>query len=142
MPPSIVSDETTNEFPECDQFVGQNRCICRGEQPGMAIDGPDGVNAARNRWGLPPISPMARKSSLPPLLIRGWNFANALARWTRAGMPRRTKAEITARLAICQACPYLVNRHCTKCGCACVEQNRLMNKLALATESCPEGKWK
>jgi hypothetical protein len=77
----------------------------------------------------------------PPLIIRGWNFAAAMARWTLAGMPRRTQAEIDERLAICQACPFLQNNHCTKCGCACVEQNRLVNKLALATEKCPEGKW-
>ncbi len=77
----------------------------------------------------------------PSLVIRGWNFAAAMARWTLAGMPRRNQAEIDERLAICQACPHLHNNHCTKCGCACVEQNRLVNKLALATEKCPEGKW-
>jgi hypothetical protein len=79
--------------------------------------------------------------SAPALVIRGWNFAKAIARWTLAGLPRRSQAEIEERLAICQACPHLQNDHCQKCGCACVEQNRLMNKLALATERCPLGKW-
>jgi hypothetical protein len=95
---------------------------------------------------LPPLptahhSTSATESGQPSLLIRGWNFAAAMARWTVAGLPRRTQAEIDERLAICQACPFLQNNHCTKCGCACVEQNRLINKLALATEKCPEGKW-
>jgi len=84
--------------------------------------------------------PSARKSP-PSLLIRGWNFATALARWTTAGMPRRTEAEIAERLAICQSCPHLQADHCNLCGCACVETNRLINKLALATERCPVGKW-
>ena len=81
-------------------------------------------------------------SNLPPLWIRGVNFATALARWTVAGMPRRTQAEIDERLAICQSCPELVDNHCGKCGCACVETNKVMNKLALSTEACPLGKWK
>lgn len=77
----------------------------------------------------------------PPLVIRGWNFAAALAKWTLAGMPRRTQAEIDERLAICQACPNLQDGHCARCGCACIEQNHLVNKLSLATETCPDGKW-
>jgi hypothetical protein len=78
---------------------------------------------------------------LPPLLIRGWNFASALARWTAAGMPRRTQQQINERLTVCQACPELIDNHCRQCGCACVETNQLMNKLALKTEVCPLGKW-
>lgn len=77
----------------------------------------------------------------PSMLIRGWNFATAMARWTAAGMPRRTESQIAERLAICQGCSHLQADHCALCGCACVEQNRLINKLALATETCPLGKW-
>ena len=82
------------------------------------------------------------KAVIPPLWIRGLNFATAMARWAAAGMPRRTQAEIDERLAICQSCPELVDNHCGKCGCACVETNQVMNKLALSTEACPLGKWK
>jgi len=82
------------------------------------------------------------QAEIPPLFIRGLNFAAALVRWTTAGMPRRTESEIEERLAICQACPHLVDHHCNLCGCACVETDQLMNKLALATEACPLGKWK
>ncbi len=84
----------------------------------------------------------ANTGELPPIAIRGWNFAKALAKWTAAGFPRRDQAEIDQRLAICQACPNLKNDHCTLCGCACSEKNQLINKLALATEKCPIGKWK
>ncbi len=78
----------------------------------------------------------------PPFWIRGMNFASAITRWTAAGMPRRTQAEIEERLAICQSCPELVNDRCRQCGCACIETNQVMNKLALSTEACPLGKWK
>ena len=78
----------------------------------------------------------------PPLMIRGLNFATAMFRWASTGMPRRTQAEINDRLAICQSCPHFVENHCRVCGCPCVETNQLINKLALATEACPLGKWK
>ena len=136
------------DFPECDSMAGRLRQICRGEAD-LPLDGDNSINAYRVAWGLDPISSTSQVAptaappaqSAPPLIVRGWNFATAIARWTLAGMPRRSQAEIDARLAICQACPFLQNDHCTKCGCACVEQNRLINKLALATEKCPEGKW-
>ena len=81
-------------------------------------------------------------NSLPPIWIRGMNFAGAMLRWSASGLPRRTQAEIDERLAICRDCPHLVENHCNLCGCPCVESNQLLNKLALATESCPLGKWK
>jgi hypothetical protein len=135
-------------LPECEQFEGRLKAIYRGEA-GIPLDGDHGTNAYRKLWNLPPLvststspdQPLAIEEATPSLLIRGWNFAAAMTRWTLAGMPRRTQAEIDERLAICQACPHLHNNHCIKCGCACVEQNRLMNKLALSTEKCPEGKW-
>lgn len=88
-------------------------------------------------------NPLTQKCAepLPPLLIRGWNFARAMTRWAGSGFEMRTQEEINERLVICQACPHLVNDHCNLCGCACVEKNQAMNKLALKTESCPIGKW-
>ena len=81
-------------------------------------------------------------SSLPPILIRGLNFASAMARHAANGFKRCSKKQIDERLAICQSCPHLVDNHCQLCGCACIETNQLMNKLALASEACPLGKWK
>ena len=78
----------------------------------------------------------------PPIMIRGINFATAIIRWASTGMPRRSQSEINDRLAICQACPHFIDNHCRVCGCPCVETNQLINKLALATEACPLGKWK
>jgi hypothetical protein len=78
----------------------------------------------------------------PPLIIRGLNFAAAWARSGLGGFKRCTQQEIEARLAICQECPNLKDNHCQLCGCACVADNQLMNKLAMKTASCPMGKWK
>lgn len=110
---------------------------------GTTADGTvlDAVKVARYRARHTHQPSTATADPPPSILIRGWNFTAAMTRWTLAGLPRRTQAEIDERLAICQACPFLQNNHCTKCGCACVEQNRLINKLALATEKCPVGKW-
>lgn len=127
---------------ECDTLPLHKQEICRGHRIDLSLEQ---VNAYRMKWGLKPLVKLSAQSPAsyeqPSLMIRGWNFAAAMARWTLAGMPRRTQNEIDERLAICQACPFLQNDHCTKCGCACVESNRLMNKLSLATEKCPEGKW-
>lgn len=96
-------------------------------------------------WNAPALAPAPTKCTdqtpLPPLLIRGWNFAWAMARWAGSGFEMRTQDEINERLAICQDCIHLVDNHCDLCGCACVETNQAMNKLALKTEKCPIGKW-
>ena len=77
---------------------------------------------------------------LPPLLIRGINFAWAMARWAGAGFGLRSQSEIDARLAICQACPQLKDDTCQVCGCNCSDAG-VLNKLALAGQKCPLGKW-
>lgn len=138
---------------ECDQFKGRMREICRGEADGMSDEK---VNKYRKLWNLPPLgmsqeewnatrSPSRQKLAsvqpLPPLLIRGWNFATAMWRWTSAGFPMRTQQDIDTRLAICQGCEFFANNACSQCGCGCTEETRLINKLALSTEKCPVGKW-
>ena len=79
----------------------------------------------------------------PPIWIRGLNYSKAMARWVSAGFPMCTQEQIESRLAICQRCPLLANDICTheKCGCNCNDLNHALNKLAISTESCPEGKW-
>lgn len=125
-----------SNFPECEQLTARKRSICRGEA-GLPMDGPNGVAEYRKAWGVD----KTEKPAMPSLIIRGWNFAAAMAKWTLAGMPMRTQEQIDERLAICQGCPNLQNGHCSQCGCACNESNQLINKLAIKTEKCPIGKW-
>lgn len=72
----------------------------------------------------------------------GWNYTKAVVKWTAAGMPLRTEQEITAVFAICQACPHFTNGdrpHCKLCGCSLsLSPDGLRNKIAMATESCPD----
>ena len=53
----------------------------------------------------------------------------------------RTQEEIDERLAICQECPEFVDDACRICGCPCLSENRILNKLTLKSEKCPLGKW-
>ena len=115
--------------------VKAHRAAIAAENSEFAID--DGTNNP----GLEETATTAAPLGIPPIWIRGWNFAGAMTRYLASGRKRCTRKQIDKRLAICQACPHLVNDHCRKCGCACNEENKLMNKLALASSRCPIGKW-
>jgi len=80
------------------------------------------------------------------MVVRGINFASALARHAWGGFAVRTPEEIEGRLAICQDCEFRSgdgdSLNCTKCGCQCAASSEIfLNKLAWKSEKCPEGKW-
>jgi|GEM_PF-4764681 len=97
-----------------------------------------------NGIGLPAITPsdQVHDHDSMSVMILGWNFATAMTKWALAAFPCRSQEEITARFAICQSCEHFQNQQCMQCGCLCNEKNHLMNKLTLATETCPVGKWR
>lgn len=89
------------------------------------------------------------------------HWTQALARWTRAGFPMRTQAEIERiEREHCRPCDqYVVDEkawlgklvgwitgtrygRCKVCGCG-VSKSRLAvaNKIAMKSEHCKEGKW-
>jgi hypothetical protein len=72
------------------------------------------------------------------------HYAVALTRWTAAGFPTRTPAEV-ARIEAehCRPCtPHYRDGRCTKCGCRVNTSSlAVANKIAMATEHCPAGKW-
>ena len=83
-----------------------------------------------------------------PILMHGFSvtelakrFGDAAARWAAAGFPRRTDAEVAKLYAICSACDYFGDDSCRLCGCAASLKRSVLNKLSLATESCPDGRW-
>lgn len=77
----------------------------------------------------------------PGLVEKAWAYGEALARWTAAGLPVRTRHQIAERLAICQACTYYRPQpepHCAMCGCPLNDSPAgAANKIAMATERCP-----
>lgn len=130
---------------ECERFSGRQREICSGTAivNGETIS-PDAVAFYRTKWGLRPIgdSPsVPLEPELPPVMIRGWNFAKAMARHAGNGFKLCEPEQIEERLLICQACPQLTNDHCAACGCACGGSVSVTNKLAIPTEKCPLQKW-
>ena len=84
----------------------------------------------------------AEKLGITPEHIK--HYARALARWTAAGMPMREQVEVERIEAICRsnACGQYVDGRCEKCGC-CVNKSWVVvrNKIKMATESCPVGRW-
>lgn len=69
-------------------------------------------------------------------------YAEALARWFAAGRPRRSQQRIDELLEVCRGCPKYRGGACSSCGCRVNASSiGVLNKLAMATESCPESKW-
>ena len=71
-------------------------------------------------------------------------YAKALWRWSKAGFPVRTDAEVAAIYAEhCKPCDEMVDGRCDLCGCPVAEKKGMAarNKIAMKTESCPDKKW-
>lgn len=75
----------------------------------------------------------------PNLATQVGKAANAVQKWTCAGLPTRTKPQREALLAVCNTCDRHSNdgifSRCGECGCF------LSVKVRMATETCPLGKW-
>lgn len=69
------------------------------------------------------------------------NFVLAQVRNVAHGCPKCTEQEIADRLAVCEACEHFTGTACKICLCNCCNKPTLLNKLYLATERCPLGKW-
>ncbi len=70
-------------------------------------------------------------------------YAQALAKWTAAGMPMRDQAEVERiEREICKPCEKYVEGRCKTCGCRVNKSSiAVANKIKMVTEKCPMGKW-
>jgi hypothetical protein len=69
-------------------------------------------------------------------------YARAVLHWLRSGAPCRSADEIARINEICQPCDRHHDTRCTVCGCRVSSSaTPLVNKIAMATEHCPEKKW-
>ena len=90
-----------------------------------------------------------RKCGKAPPSLPGQTVAyvSAVARWVAVGRPTRSQERIDEILTtICDAkpipCEHFRNGSCDLCGCKInANPSALRNKLAMATEACPLGKW-
>jgi hypothetical protein len=71
------------------------------------------------------------------------HYAQALARWTVAGFPVRDQTEVERiERELCRPCEKYVEGRCKTCGCRVTSSSlAVANKIKMATESCPAGKW-
>ena len=88
--------------------------------------------------------PIARCRKLPSLPRRIAHYAHAVKNFVVSGSPTRTNEEVERLLVICQSCENYnsARQSCSLCGCRCTNNRlALLNKLRMATESCPVGRW-
>lgn len=81
----------------------------------------------------------------PKLRRRVLRWAEAVARWTKAGQPVRKDSEVELIFSeICGKCRDFDEKRsrCRICGCRLGKgKGALLNKVRMATEDCPLGKW-
>jgi len=65
-------------------------------------------------------------------------YMNARQKWTQNGKPVRSQERINEIFKTCQRCPHFTGSACSLCGCRITMKGNFMNKLAWATESCPD----
>jgi hypothetical protein len=67
------------------------------------------------------------------ILSKAYSLGQEIITWADSGFSISEMKE--KRYEICLACPKLVDGFCGSCGCY------MKAKVALATSSCPDGKW-
>jgi hypothetical protein len=73
------------------------------------------------------------------LLKKVKNLGSSLYSWNKEGRPLRSAEEIADIYDnVCAKCPFFKKDHCGLCGCGIKRDGTFLNKLAFATESCPD----
>lgn len=135
---------------DCDDIHRHVRDICECTREGLTLEK---CNKRRALWGRAPLDALPEKEA-PPVLVRSLTTgekitsflgvsAQTVWRYVTLRPGLLTNEEMQPRLDICNACPKLVDAHCTLCGCKCIAENttRWMAKVAHPTAKCPIGKW-
>ena len=94
--------------------------------------------------------PRSGARTRPPVRPRGLvakvrSYGKALSKWRAAGRPMRSYKEVERIYwKVCMACAQfsLEKATCKMCDCK-VNRSKvaMLNKIRMATESCPDGKW-
>ena len=80
---------------------------------------------------------------MPPIATRISRWAKAVIAWKEAGSPKRSDEDVQRIVeTLCTPCDHFTGSSCRKCGCRISKSRQaLVNKVRMATESCPIGKW-
>lgn len=123
----------TSGFPSCEfryKQEGQPQCGVTG----LSVDKEICKRCAKDE-----------KMATPRLLEKVMNYSAAVRRWVAAGKPERTDDEIKEIYENhCSQCSMYDKERkiCNSCGCpANTNQPALRNKLRMATEACPLGRF-
>lgn len=77
----------------------------------------------------------------------GWSFSDAkhyaaaLVKWSKAGFPTRSDADVARCEEVCKGCEHYRQGRCAKCGCRVNQGPAVSNKIRMGTENCPLDKW-
>lgn len=77
-------------------------------------------------------------------MTRLGNYTKAVLNWYILGRPVRSDEEVENLLKICKDCEHFNHEKsiCSVCGCRLnLSRHAEFNKLRMATEHCPKGKW-
>jgi hypothetical protein len=89
----------------------------------------------------------SKSGTITRLIDKPLRLASARRKWVAAGKPQRSPEQIAEIFdTICTPCEHFRptgdgKGTCDKCGCRLKRQGGLLNKILMATESCPIDKW-
>ncbi len=74
---------------------------------------------------------------------RTFSYLEAVAEWIAAGRPVRSDEEVAAiHRVLCKPCYLCYRNTCRECGCKVRPEGlAVFNKIKMATQHCPRGKW-
>jgi len=144
MPPDGVSEEelAAGWTPEHRWFHCQ-RCGQKSKLPSTITD--DGAAKMLAKHPICRRQVSASPQQGPPGVVQQIvNYSKAMKRWLAEGRPVRPPAEIERIFQVCLSCDRYDHKghRCLKCGCRINQSSEAWrNKVAMATEHCPIGKW-
>jgi len=128
-----VLNDDPNAFPSCE-FRHSNRIERTCGMTGLPVT-PEHCNRCAKDTSI----------NAKTILQKVVTYTSAVRKWTGAGMPVRTQEEIEALYdEHCSKCSMYdkVKGVCNSCGCpANTDQPAIRNKLKMATEQCPLGRF-
>jgi hypothetical protein len=89
--------------------------------------------------------PTATGPKAPNIVRRALSYAEAIVEWNAAGKPERSNEEVQGIFQqLCRPCKRFnaEKQMCLDCGCRVADSGYvLFNKIKMATQHCPKGKW-
>lgn len=89
----------------------------------------------------PPATEPVGTATAASLAGQAWQAGVAYARWAAAGLPVLDAEQVARRRAACDACDQRDPEQDRCRACGCYLSGVILNKIRMATEDCPLGRW-